>query len=79
MREKLKSLCKLALHGVIWVYVLSVPVNGQTLFSRAHGILVDNPVVAAIENQVSKGFRAAWDMASGQARRLLRENDGRRA
>ncbi len=79
MREKLKALSKLALHGVIWVYVLSVPVNGQTLFSHAHGILVDNRVVAAIETQVSKGIRAAYDIASGQARRLLGESSGRRA
>jgi hypothetical protein len=79
MRDSLQSVLKLALHGVIWVFVLSIRIEGRTLFSHAHGILVNNPVVAAIETQVSKGIRAAFDMASGQARRLLGDNGGRRA
>ena len=78
MRENLKGAGKLVLHGVIWVFVLSVPVNGRTLFSHAHGILVDNQIVAAIESQITKGCQAAFDLASDQARRLFGASSSRR-
>ncbi|MEY4631632.1 MAG: hypothetical protein RIQ81_1752 [Pseudomonadota bacterium] len=78
MREKLKSAGKLVLQGVVWVFVLSIQVDGRTLFSHAHGILVDNQVVAAVESQVTKGLRAASDLASSQARRIFGQESGRR-
>lgn len=78
MREKLKAAGKLLLHGVVWVFILSIQVDGRTLFSHAHGILVDNQIVAAIESQVVKGWRAASDVASSQARRILGQESGQR-
>jgi len=63
--------------GVIWVYVLSIRVGGQTLFGYANDILVQNPIVEAIDhtladavdslaNRVSTAFRS-WKGTGDEA------------
>ena len=72
MRERFAALGRILLQGVIWVFVLSIRVDGQTLFHRAHEVLVNNQIVAANEAQATRGFRAAVDMATSSAGSLLK-------
>ncbi len=75
MRDKIKLACRLVLQGAIWVYVLSIQVGGQTLFHRAHEVLVNNQVVAAIESQITRGYQSAIDMAASGAGRVFARRD----
>ncbi len=72
MRENFAAAGRILFHGVIWVFVLSIRVDGQTIFSRAHEVLVNNQVVAAIEGQAARGIQAVLDMAATGAGRLLK-------
>lgn len=47
----LHFLVKIAFSFVIWVFILSIRWDGQTLYDRSHEILVDNSVVAMIETR----------------------------
>ena len=67
MREKLKAAVRGLLQGVIWVFVLSIRVDGRTLFHHAHDVLVNNQVVAAVEVQATRAMKAALDTASSGA------------
>ncbi len=51
MRENLKKVGKVLLHAVFWVYVLSIQIAGKSLYQHAHGVLVENPVIAAIDEE----------------------------
>lgn len=70
MRERLKAFGRILFHGVIWVFVLSIRVDGRTLFHHANDVLVNNQIVAAIESQATRAFNAACEFASSGASRL---------
>ncbi len=70
MRERLKAAGRILFQGVIWVFVLSIRVDGRTVFYHAHDVLVNNQVVAAVEAQATRAFHAAVDMASSGAGHL---------
>lgn len=64
MQERLKAAARILLHGVIWVFVLSIRVDGRPLFHHAHNVLVDNQVVAGIQSEAARGFRAVRELAA---------------
>jgi len=51
MREHFKTSGKVLLHAVFWVYVFSIQIAGKSIYQHAHGVLVDNPVVHAIDEE----------------------------
>jgi hypothetical protein len=53
MNDIIRMLGKVALQMVLWVFVLSISWGGRTLFDRAHGVLVENSVVEAIDSELA--------------------------
>jgi hypothetical protein len=53
MREHLKKLGKLSLTAILWVFILSIRVDGRTLFSHANEVLVQNSIVRAIDGELA--------------------------
>ena len=51
MREHLKKLGKFSLTAMLWVFILSIRVEGQTLFAHANGVLVQNSIVRAVDSE----------------------------
>ncbi len=64
MNDMIRMFAKIALQMVIWVFVLSVSWSGQTLYERAHSVLVDNSIVAAIDSELAN----LWDRLAETAR-----------
>jgi len=53
MREHLKKLGKLTLTAILWVFILSIRVDGRTLFSHANEVLVQNSIVRAVDGELA--------------------------
>jgi hypothetical protein len=53
MREHFKKLFKLSLTAIMWVFILSIRVEGRTLFSHANEVLVQNSIVRAIDGELA--------------------------
>ncbi len=74
MKERLKKICKILGVGVIWVYILSISINGRTLYSRAHGFFIENRIVSSIDHEIAKFqarlVRSANVLTSGQDKKF---------
>ncbi len=64
MNDFLKWCFKISLNGVLWVFILSITVGGQTLFTRANELLVKNPLVEALDEELAD----LWQRLSKTAR-----------
>ena len=53
MRYRIRWLTKYALIFMAWIFCLSVRVGDQRIFDHAHGVLVDNRIVYAIDQEIS--------------------------
>ena len=71
MKDRLKKAGRVLLIGAIWVYVLSIPAGGQLLFDHAHGLLVQNAVVQALQREA----KSTWSSFKAQARLALAETN----
>lgn len=58
MSDTTKKILKNLGIGIIWVYILSIRVGGQTLFRYANDILVQNSIVEAIDHTLADGVDA---------------------
>jgi hypothetical protein len=77
MSERSKKILKFLGLGVLWVYLLSIRLGGETMFYYANDILVKNQIVEAIHHQFLDAVDAAGNLASsgfskisGKKRRL---------
>jgi len=59
MGDRTKKVLKFLGLGVLWVYILSVRVGGDTIFSYANDILVKNQIVEAIDRQLADSYDGA--------------------
>ena len=53
MYGKLKKIKKYCLIFAIWIFCLSVRIGDKTVFDHAHGIIVDNKIVSAIDEELT--------------------------
>ncbi len=53
MSETLKNFGKFLLAGIVWVFILSVPVGGQPLFFPLRSLIVRNPVVTFVGKEIN--------------------------
>lgn len=53
MNDFFKWLSKVGLQGIIWVFILSISWNGQTVFQHAHEIFVQNALVRTIDEELA--------------------------
>lgn len=74
MNDKSKKVLKILGVGVIWVYVLSIRIGGQTIFSYANDILVQNRIVEAID----RSFADAMDTIVDNAKLTFHSITGRK-
>lgn len=58
--------------GIIWVYILSIRIGGQTLFRYANDILVQNSIVEAIDHTLADSV----DAVAGRVSTAFREWKG---
>ncbi|NRA44083.1 MAG: hypothetical protein HRU09_03895 [Oligoflexales bacterium] len=63
IQDLIKWLVKIFLHLVVWVFILSIQWEGRTLYDRAHEILVDNPLVDLVDEEL----KDLWDKVSATA------------
>lgn len=49
MSDKSKKALQILSVGVVWVYILSIRIGGQTIFHYANDIFVQNRIVEAID------------------------------
>jgi hypothetical protein len=52
MNDALKWLLKVALHAVLWVFLLSIKVDGRPAFTYANEVLVQNSLVRAVDDEL---------------------------
>jgi hypothetical protein len=74
MSDRMKNVFKCLVVGVVWVYILSIRVGGQTLFHYANDILVQNQIVEAIDRQLADTVQDARDLASQTFGKLTGRN-----
>lgn len=67
MKDFGKKLLRFLGVGAIWVFLLSIPIKGQMLFSYATDTLVPFGLVAAIGNQIE----TTWYKGKAMARAAL--------
>ncbi len=64
MNDVLKWIAKFSLQGILWVFLLSIRVDGQTIFQAAHGTLVQNALVQTVDEELG----ALWSKVSETAK-----------
>ena len=50
---------------VVWVFILSIPLEGRTLFDHIHEVIVDNPVVLLISEET----QALWHEVTAEVKK----------
>ena len=73
MHYRMKKFGKYVLIFVVWIFCLSVRIGDKTIFDHAHGVLVENRIVSAIDQELSdlwhsigRTARVAYQRISGQ-------------
>ncbi len=73
MHYRMKKFGRYVLIFVVWIFCLSVRVGDKTIFDHAHGVLVENRIVSAIDQELSdlwhsigRTARVAYQRISGQ-------------
>lgn len=73
MGYRAKKFGKYVLIFVAWIFCLSIRLGDKTVFDHAHGVLVDNKIVLAIDQEISDLWlkvtttaRVAYGRMSGQ-------------
>lgn len=81
MHYRVKKFGRYVLIFVVWIFFLSIKLGDKTIFDHAHGMLVDNRIVLAIDQEISDLWlkvattaRVAYGRISGQEQ-LPEEND----
>ena len=69
MRDFFRWLARSIGIGVLWVFLLSIRIQGETIFSHANEILVQNKLVAEID----EGLGELWFKISETASRTFKE------
>lgn len=64
MSDRAKNILKFLGVGVIWVYILSIRIGGETIFATANDILVQNQIVEAIDRQFADAADGVVNFAS---------------
>lgn len=73
MRYRMKKFGRYVLIFVVWIFCLSLRIGDKTIFEHAHGVLVENRIVSAIDQELSdlwygigRTARIAYQRMSGQ-------------
>ena len=53
MHYRVKKFGRYVLIFVAWIFCLSLRVGDKTIFDHAHGVLVENRIVSAIDQELS--------------------------
>jgi hypothetical protein len=69
MNDFLKWSVKTSGTAILWVFILSISVKGRTVFSYANEVLVQNPMVQMVDEELSE----VWDKIYLTARRTFSE------
>jgi len=70
MSDRTKKILRFFGMGVLWVYLLSIRVGGETIFHYAHDILVENQIVEAIDRQLGETYQSAVKVAGNAFNRI---------
>ena len=73
MHYRVKKFSRYVLIFVVWIFCLSIRIGDKTIFDHAHGVLVENRIVHAVDEEISdllhsisKTARVAYRRISGQ-------------
>ncbi len=55
---------RLSVQLVVWVFVLSIKINGLTLFDHIHDVVVDNEVVEAADKKIEDLWEKVYHSVS---------------
>ena len=70
MNDIIKWCFKSFATAILWVFLLSINVQGRTVFSYANELLVQNPIVRMVDEELSE----TWDKVYLTARRTFDED-----
>ena len=70
MGDRTKKMLKFLGLGILWVYILSIRVGGDTMFHFANNILVKIHIVEAIDRQLADSYDGALRVAGNAYSRL---------
>lgn len=70
MSDRTKKILRFFGMGVLWVYLLSIRVGGETIFHYAHDILVENQIVEAIDRQLGETYDSTIKVAGNAFNRI---------
>lgn len=59
------------LTALLWIFILSINIKGRTAFSYAHEVLVQNPVIEMLDDELSE----VWERVYIAARKAFVEED----
>jgi hypothetical protein len=76
MGDRTKKVLKFLGLGVLWVYILSIRVEGDTIFYYANDILVKNQIVEAIDRQLADSYDGALKVAGNAYTRVTGRSKG---
>lgn len=73
MHYRVKKFGRYVLIFIAWIFCLSVRIGDKTIFAHAHGVLVENRIVSAIDQELSdlwhsigRTARVAYQRISGE-------------
>jgi hypothetical protein len=69
MNDLVKKAAKISGIGILWVFLLSINVNGRTMFSYANDILVQNSLVRMLDEELA----GLWDKVCRASRVTMKE------
>ena len=72
MRYRVKKFGRYVLIFVVWIFCLSIRIGDKTIFDHAHGVLVENRIVHAVDQEISE----LWHSISRTARVAYRRISG---
>ena len=76
MKEMLKKFLHWALVATFWVFVLSIHWNNKPIFYHANEILVQNRIVATIDEQMGELWYKAKETAKVTWNSVTKRDDG---
>lgn len=75
MRYRIRRLTRYALIFMAWIFCLSIRVGDQRIFDHAHGVLVDNRIVYAIDQELSDLWQRISMTVRGAYARISRHEE----
>ena len=73
MHYRMRKFSRYVLIFVAWIFCLSIRIGDQRIFDHAHGVLVENRIVHAVDQEISDLWHSIGRTAKVAYRRISGE------